>query len=126
MNAVSVTAAIVMSTTYGYDITPKNDYFVNLAEDAISRLSLAVLPGAALVNAVPILQYLPWWFPGAGFHKVASESKQMTTKMQEVPLKRVQKNIVCDHLPAKRRLHSLFTLFTHTGSGDPAKLSSVR
>lgn len=88
-----------MSATYGYDIKPKNDYFVDLAEDAVSRLSLAYLPGAALVNALPILRFLPPWFPGAGFHKVASETKEMTTKMQEVPVKWVQKNMVLARLP---------------------------
>ncbi|KAF5314896.1 hypothetical protein D9619_007188 [Psilocybe cf. subviscida] len=92
-HARTVTGAIVMSTTYGYDIKSKNDYFVGLAEDAVNRLSFAFFPGAALVNAVPILQYLPSWFPGAGFHKVASETKEMTTKMQEVPVRWVQKNM---------------------------------
>jgi hypothetical protein len=82
-----------MSIAYGYDIKPQNDDFVSLAEGAVSRLSLAVFPGAALVNAVPILRHLPPWFPGAGFHKIASETKAMTTQMQEVPLKWVRKNM---------------------------------
>ncbi|KAF5315354.1 hypothetical protein D9619_007133 [Psilocybe cf. subviscida] len=89
----TMTAATSMSMTYGYDIKAKNDHFVDLAEGSVSRLSLAVFPGAALVNAMPILRYLPSWFPGAGFHKVASETKDMTTKMKEVPFKWVQKNM---------------------------------
>ncbi|KAF5315063.1 hypothetical protein D9619_007436 [Psilocybe cf. subviscida] len=88
-----MTAATSMSMTYGYDITAKNDHFVNLAEDAMARLSLALFPGAVLVNAVPILRYLPPWFPGANFHKVASETKEMTTKMKDVPFQWVQKNM---------------------------------
>ncbi|KAF5319657.1 hypothetical protein D9619_008644 [Psilocybe cf. subviscida] len=96
----TVTAATVMSITYGYDIKPKKDYFVDLAEDAVSRLCLAVFPGAAIVNAVPILQYLPSWFPGAGFHKIASESREMTTQMKEVPLKWVQKNMEAGTQPS--------------------------
>lgn len=103
-----------MSIAYGYDIEPQNDYFVSLAEEAVSRVSLAVFPGAALVNAIPILRHLPPWFPGAGFHKIASETKEMTTKMQEVPLKWVQKNMVCDHLSAIRR-HKQFTYAQEEG-----------
>lgn len=99
-SVASVTAATVMSIAYGYDIQPKKDYFVDLAEGAVSQISFAILPGAALVNVVPILQYLPPWFPGAGFHKVASETREMTTQMKEVPFKWVQKNVVCDHFPS--------------------------
>ncbi|KAF5322721.1 hypothetical protein D9619_000358 [Psilocybe cf. subviscida] len=95
----SMTAATSMSITYGYDIKPKKDHFVDLAEDAVARISLAVFPGAALVNNMPILRYLPSWFPGAGFHKVASETRVMTTKMQEVPLKWVQKNLAAGIQP---------------------------
>ena len=91
---------MAMSVAYGYDIKPQNDDFVSLADGAVSRLSLAVFPGAALVNAVPILRHLPPWFPGTDFHKIASETKEMTTQMKEVPFKWVQKNMACDHLPA--------------------------
>lgn len=83
-----------MSITYGYDIKAKKDYFVDLAEDAVSRLCLAVFPGASIVNALPFLQYLPTWFPGTTFHKIGAESREMTTQMKEVPFKWVQDNIV--------------------------------
>lgn len=87
-----------MSTAYGYDIQPKKDYFVSLAEDAVSRLSFAMLPGAALVNAIPIMQYLPSWFPGAGFQKIAAESREVTRRMKEVPFQWAENNIVhCAH-----------------------------
>jgi hypothetical protein len=84
-----------MSTAYGYHIQPKKDYFVGLAEDAVSRLSFALLPGAALVNAIPIMQYLPSWFPGAGFQKIAADSREVTRQMKEVPFKWAENNIVC-------------------------------
>lgn len=83
-----------MSVTYGYDIKAKNDPFVDLAENAASQVWLSVLPGAALVNAVPMLRYLPSWFPGTSFQKVASETKELTAKMKEIPFKWVQKNMV--------------------------------
>ncbi|KAF5314830.1 hypothetical protein D9619_007202 [Psilocybe cf. subviscida] len=105
----TVTAAVAMSIAYGYDIKPQKDYFVTLAKDAVSRISLAILPGAVLVNVVPILRHLPPWFPGAGFQKGATETKEMTTQMKEVPFQWVQKNmaagtqptcIVSEHLPS--------------------------
>lgn len=86
-----------MSTTYGYDIETKTDNFIRVGEDAMQRLASAIIPGATLVNSVPILQYLPAWFPGAEFHRLASETKVLTTQMKEVPFKWTQDNMVRNH-----------------------------
>jgi cytochrome P450 len=53
-----------------------------------------LLPGAALVNAIPIMQYLPSWFPGAGFQKIAADSREVTRQMKEVPFKWAENNII--------------------------------
>jgi hypothetical protein len=90
----SMSAAIVMSTTYGYDVKPKGDHFVEIAEEAIERMALAILPGAALVNAIPIMKHLPSWFPGAGFQKIASDTKKLTIQMRQDPFKYAKRNMV--------------------------------
>ncbi|KAF8908850.1 cytochrome P450 [Gymnopilus junonius] len=90
----TVAAAIIMSTVYGYDITPKGDYFVSLAEDAVSKLSESIFPGANVVNAIPFLRFLPVWFPGAGFKRFANETKKLTRQMRDVPFEFVKKGMV--------------------------------
>lgn len=90
----SAAAAIVMSAIYGHDISPTNDYFVSLSEAALAKLDLSVFPGANLVNTFPILQYIPSWFPGAGFKKFAKETRALTQDMQDVPFEIVKKKIV--------------------------------
>ncbi|KAF8964376.1 cytochrome P450 [Flammula alnicola] len=89
----TVTAAIIMSTVYGHDISAKDDYFVSLAEAAVASLSSGTLPGAVVVNALPLLRFLPAWFPGARFKRVAAAAKKLTTQMQEVPFEFVEKNM---------------------------------
>ncbi|KAF5325488.1 hypothetical protein D9619_009914 [Psilocybe cf. subviscida] len=89
----TMSAAVVMSTTYGYDIEPKRDYYIEIAEEAIQRMAMAALPGAAMVNHIPILRYLPTWFPGARFHKLAAETKLLTTQMKEMPFKWTQERM---------------------------------
>jgi hypothetical protein len=84
----------VISTVYGYDIQPKKDYLIEIAEEATVRLTTALVPGAALVNQVPILRYLPTWFPGAGFHKFASKTRELMTQIKEVPFKWTQEQMV--------------------------------
>ncbi|KAF5314926.1 hypothetical protein D9619_007168 [Psilocybe cf. subviscida] len=115
----TVSAAIVMSATYGYDIQPKKDYFIEIAEDATVRISKAVVPGARLVNDVPILRHLPTWFPGAEFHKFAADTMKMTTQMKELPFKWTQKKmeageavdcIVASKLPSCQTEEDIVTL----------------
>ncbi|KAI0315784.1 cytochrome P450 [Amylostereum chailletii] len=87
-------ASIAMSIAYGYDVKPREDRFVAIAEKAVHKLSLSTFPGAQAVNAFPILTYLPEWFPGAGFHTFAKESRQLTEKMRKLPIEFVQHNMV--------------------------------
>lgn len=90
----SLSAAIIMSMMYGYNVVPKDDYFTNLAEHALYALSQSTFPGAAVVNTLPFLKILPPWFPGAGFQRFALKSKDMVNRMQQVPYKYVQTNLV--------------------------------
>lgn len=90
----SLSAAIVMSTAYGYHISPKNDRFVELAEESMRLVVEASVPGARLVNHLPILRYIPVWFPGAEFHKYAAKGKQVTIEMMEKPFQWTQNQIV--------------------------------
>ncbi|KAF9480959.1 cytochrome P450 [Pholiota conissans] len=85
--------AIVMSAMYGYKVSPKDDYFTQLAEDAMVVLSVSSYPGASIVNILPFLRYLPSWFPGAGFHRTAKVGLNTVTRMQDVPYKYVQDNM---------------------------------
>ncbi|TFK53785.1 cytochrome P450 [Heliocybe sulcata] len=77
----------IMSTVYGYDLDPKGDGFIELAENAMTMLSHAVFPGTFLVNSLPSLGYLPDWCPGTGFKRYGRQCSEMTTAIQEVPYK---------------------------------------
>lgn len=83
-----------MATVYGHDIAPVHDRFVDIAEQATTKLLHSVFPGAVMVNAMPFLRHVPSWFPGAGFKKYAEEAKALTDEMQNVPLEFVKKNMV--------------------------------
>ncbi|KAF7365147.1 O-methylsterigmatocystin oxidoreductase [Mycena venus] len=90
----TLAAATIMSTVYGYDVKPSNDRFVALSENAVQKISNAFLPGAAVVNAFPILRFLPSWMPGADFQRFAAECRQSTKEMQKVPFDFVKQNML--------------------------------
>jgi hypothetical protein len=91
-----LSAAIIMSTMYDHDVAPKNDFFVDLAETAMSGLKYTVLPGSMLVNELPILRFIPTWFPGAGFKRIALEVRKSVLQIRDVPFASVEKKLVCD------------------------------
>ncbi|TFK33693.1 cytochrome P450, partial [Crucibulum laeve] len=56
--------SVALSITYGIKVQPSNDPFINLAERAMTGISESLVAGAFLVDTIPILKYVPEWFPG--------------------------------------------------------------
>ncbi|KDR83250.1 hypothetical protein GALMADRAFT_876216 [Galerina marginata CBS 339.88] len=75
---------MALSLGYGVPIRPKNDPFLGLVEPAIASVTGAVLPGAFLVDIIPILKYVPEFFPGADFQKKAREWRKLQEDTREV------------------------------------------
>ncbi|KAB8223737.1 cytochrome P450 [Aspergillus novoparasiticus] len=49
------TGAVILKITYGYTVEPhERDPLVDLADDAVRKFSLAMVPGAWLVDSIPI------------------------------------------------------------------------
>ncbi|KAF9476783.1 cytochrome P450 [Pholiota conissans] len=88
-----VVGEIVMSIGYGLQVQPHNDPFVSTAKEATHTLSKASIPGAFLVDAFPILKYVPEWAPGAGFKTKAREWKKVALKMVNAPYEAAKANI---------------------------------
>ncbi|TFK50343.1 cytochrome P450 [Heliocybe sulcata] len=78
-------AASVMSIAYGIEVSDRDDPYITTAEIAIGSLSETSVPGAFLVNNVPILKYVPPWFPGAGFRKKAEYWRKVGDEMLNKP-----------------------------------------
>ena len=85
-----------MSAMYGYDISPKDDYFVSLAETGLTHVSKSIFPGAKIANALPVVRHIPSWFPGARFKRFAEEAKLVTRQMRDVPFEFVRQGMVRD------------------------------
>jgi hypothetical protein len=89
-----LSVAIIMATTYGYKVLPKDDPFQKISEASDAILESAN-PDASIVNVLPFLRFLPTWFPGADFHRVARVLNKQVVRMLDVPYKYVQDNLVC-------------------------------
>ncbi|KAF8869037.1 cytochrome P450 [Infundibulicybe gibba] len=87
-------AGIIMAIVYGHNISTMNDKYILIAEKAAGVAVEALLPGASLVNVIPVLRYIPPWFPGAKFHQVAGEVRELTYQMRNAGFDFVRKNMV--------------------------------
>ncbi|KAF8960427.1 cytochrome P450 [Flammula alnicola] len=88
-----VVGGMALSLAYGLNIQESNDPYVNLAEKAVDSVTQAVIPGAFLVDLMPILRYVPEYFPGAGFQKKAKAWRQIQEDFRELPFKATLQNM---------------------------------
>ncbi|KAJ7133346.1 cytochrome P450 [Mycena epipterygia] len=86
--------AMVLHLTYGYKIKEQgNDPLVDLADKAMAEFSEITRPGAFLVDVMPILKYVPSWFPGAGFKRLAKMYAKSCDDLAEVPFAYVKEQM---------------------------------
>ncbi|KAJ6101032.1 hypothetical protein N7499_000662 [Penicillium canescens] len=78
--------AIVLKIAYGYTIEPHgSDPLVDLADKGMEDFSFALLPATWAVEFLPILRFLPSWFPGANFAKIAKGYKVRAAAFSDIP-----------------------------------------
>ena len=83
-----------MKIVYGIIVQESDDPYISLAEEVLNGLAEAGIPGAFLVDMVPILKYVPSWFPGVGFQKKAARWREALNTMAEKPFRHVQEQLV--------------------------------
>ncbi|KAJ2918173.1 hypothetical protein MD484_g2276, partial [Candolleomyces efflorescens] len=76
---------IIMHITYGFDAKSKEDPYIAESLKVSYAFKVAALPGAFLVDNIPLLKYVPAWFPGAGFKRFAEYYRNATYNSQHMP-----------------------------------------
>ncbi|KAF8573501.1 cytochrome P450 [Ramaria rubella] len=87
-----LSGAIILEVTYGFDVPPGHRY-IEVAGKAAAAMVDAGTPGAFLVDSLPILKYVPEWMVGAGFQKIARETRLLTTEVAEAPFAAVKEQL---------------------------------
>ncbi|KAG5638039.1 hypothetical protein H0H81_002159 [Sphagnurus paluster] len=83
----------IMSVAYGLDVQEKEDPYILAAQRGTGPLTAAAVPGAFLVDALPILKYVPEWMPFAGFQRKAKEWRKCADTMLNLPYDAAMRNI---------------------------------
>jgi len=85
--------AIILRVAYGYMAKDKDDEFIKAGNDAMDSFNKGCAPGTFMVNQMPILRYVPEWFPGAGFQKMARLWLPLYPAMVDLPFNFVKQEI---------------------------------
>ena len=72
---LSLIGSTILSITYGINVRPYDDPLIAIAEEAVETMRELMIAGTFLVDIVPILKYVPDWFPGAKFQKKAATTR---------------------------------------------------
>ena len=107
-------AASILNIVYGIKVDEKtNTEFVHCGEMAMQGAAIAGVPGAFLVDILPvcewslpydglsngltdypIVKYVPAWFPAAGFKNIASYYRHYILKLADAPAEFAKKEMV--------------------------------
>lgn len=89
-----MTGETIISIAYGIDVLPKGDPYVSAVRQVVDSIAIAAVPGAFLVDAIPVLKHVPDWMPFAGFKRKAKEWKKIALMAADMPFEATKQNIV--------------------------------
>ena len=115
----SLVGSTTLSMTYSIKVQPYNDPYIKIAEEAIGSISELMIPGAFLVDIIPILKYVPEWFPGARFQRKAAVMRKHAAIMRNATFSAAEELMVCDSSPFLGFLLILLH-FQASGNYDPS------
>ena len=90
--------------TYSINVRPYNDPYIKIIEEAMEAISGPLNPGSYIVDIIPILKYVPEWFPGAKFQSKAAVMREHAEKMRNTTFLATEKLMVCDSFTFPRIL----------------------
>ncbi|KAG9497133.1 hypothetical protein J7337_011925 [Fusarium musae] len=78
--------SVILKIAYGYTAEPfKENILINMAGQAMDNVTAAGVPGAFLVDVLPLLPYVPDWVPGANFKRLAKKWSSELDDLTEMP-----------------------------------------
>ncbi|KAF5722024.1 oxidoreductase [Fusarium mundagurra] len=78
--------SVILKIAYGYTAEPfKEDILIKMAGQAMDDVTAAGVPGAFLVDILPLLRYVPGWVPGTNFKRLAKKWSSELDDLAEKP-----------------------------------------
>ncbi|KAF8156552.1 cytochrome P450, partial [Crassisporium funariophilum] len=85
--------AVILRINYGHEIVSNEDPYLKIMSDVGYCITNCASPGSNLVDLIPIMKYLPSWFPGTFPATQARSYRPMIDKMHDYPFEDVKKQM---------------------------------
>ena len=85
--------------TYSINVHHHNNPYIKVAEEAMGTVAELLIPGAFLIDIIPILKYVPEWFPGAKFQSKAAIMRKHAANVCNTTFEATKELMVCDWSP---------------------------
>ena len=108
----SLVGSTTLSMTYSINVRPYDDPYIKIVEESMEALT-EIIPGAFLVDIIPILKYVPEWFPGARFQRKAAMMRKHAAIMRNTTFAATEKLMVC--VPVIQHLFPDSYMYTTSG-----------
>ena len=95
----SLVGSTSISMTYGINVQPYNDPYIKIVNESLAASSVLIAPGPFLVDIIPILKYVPEWFPGAKFQRTAAMTRKLAAIIRNATFAGSEELMVCDSSP---------------------------
>ncbi len=107
----STIGASIISIAYGLDVQEEDDPYIVIANKALEYLDIS-FAGTFMVDAFPILKYVPRWVPGASFKAMGERATRALNLSIDVPYLQACKLLVsleARSCPVKWKLISMYS-----------------
>ncbi|KAF8509202.1 cytochrome P450 [Hysterangium stoloniferum] len=86
-------ANVFLGMVYGFDVQPRNDPYVKIAEEVVTKVIVGIGPTKFLVNVIPWLKHVPAWFPGTEFKVYAKEVRALSQDLLRLPFENYKRHL---------------------------------
>ncbi|KAE9383003.1 cytochrome P450 1 [Gymnopus androsaceus JB14] len=90
---MALSQRIMSSSLWGLDVHPEDPFAQNVAKSVLA-MGQAFLPGAfPAIERFPWLRFMPSWFPGCEFARVAEQCLRTVKETNDIPFDRAMDNL---------------------------------
>jgi len=85
---------LILAVTYGYEVHRSDDRMVNAAK-RLNQFGIEMaLPGALLINSIPLLRHIPEWLPWFSYKPLARVGRELGNQVLHPPVRFVKESML--------------------------------
>ncbi|KAF9078789.1 cytochrome P450 1 [Rhodocollybia butyracea] len=118
-HTASLSQGLIFASLYGLDIGSK-DPISRKAVEVVAMLGQIIIQPFPSVELFPWLRFMPSWFPGCGFQRIANKLTEYIKEVDTIPFVKAVDNL------KSGTGTSLIAELAHENEGNPTKIDEIK